>query len=101
MAWPLFTVAVVGESMAPTHYPDDWLLCQRASTVQPGQVVVVTRPGVGLVVKRAHHVRADGSVWVLGDNPNPAASTDSRNWGWLDASAVVGRVVLRYRRGTR
>lgn len=97
----LFAVEVAGESMSPTFGPGDWLLCRRTHKIRTGQVVVMQRPGVGFVVKRARNVRVDGALWVVGDNPDPAASTDSRQWGWVSASDVCGRVWLRYRRGRR
>jgi hypothetical protein len=34
--------------------------------------------------------------WVEGDNPG---STDSRSWGWLDSSQILGKVLLRYKKG--
>ena len=34
--------------------------------------------------------------WFEGDNP---ASTDSRSWGWLDIQQILGKVILRYKKG--
>jgi hypothetical protein len=34
--------------------------------------------------------------WFEGDNP---ASTDSRSWGWLDLQQILGKVILRYKKG--
>lgn len=51
-----------------------------------------------LLVKRA--IRLDGSGWwVEGDNPTK--STDSRQFGPILTDEIVGRVLLRYRRGDR
>ncbi len=38
-------------------------------------------------------------IWVEGDNKG--ASTDSRNWGALDSSEVIGKLILRYRRAPK
>ncbi len=69
-------------------------------TLRPGQVVVFTRsrkPGVGDIVMITHEglekikriARAEpGRIYVLGDNP--AASTDSRTFGWLGEEHIIG-----------
>jgi signal peptidase I len=36
-----------------------------------------------------------GNVFVLGDNRTPGGSSDSREWGLLPSSDVVGNVVMR------
>ena len=38
---------------------------------------------------------ANGSVFVIGDNRNPGASYDSREWGQLDTSYIIGNVAMR------
>ena len=45
------------------------------------------------MVKRVAAVDATG-LTVLGDNP--AASTDSRTFGTVDPSLVLGRAIYRY-----
>jgi len=60
---------------------------------QPGDVVLAKHPfhtGVWLV-KRVDRIMPDGCVFVVGDNP--AESTDSRSWGALEPSRIIGRVV--------
>ena len=41
-------------------------------------------------------VNNDIGIWVEGDNKDK--STDSRSWGALDSSEVIGKLIFRYRR---
>ena len=86
--------AVEGRSMAPTLEPGDWLvvtpLPRWGGGLRRGWLVVARRPDRPEVevVKRVAAVGEDEAVTLLGDNP--AASTDSRQFGAVPASAVVG-----------
>ncbi len=89
--------------MSPTYNDGDWLLFRRLRAVSAaqllvGKVVVIEResyPGI-LLIKRV--MRADeNGLWVEGDNKD--ASTDSRTWGLLAPREIVGRVLIRFRRG--
>jgi nickel-type superoxide dismutase maturation protease len=65
--------------------------------ISPGQVVAVEDPRDPrrVLVKRVRAVdAAAGTLEVLGDAP--AASTDSRTFGPVPRSSVVGRAVYRY-----
>ena len=90
-----FRVAVEGGSMAPTLEPGDFLVAVRARRLRPGVLAVLEhpdRPGFEMV-KRL--VRASGGAWwVEGDRAE--GSTDSRSFGWVSASSIRGRAVLRY-----
>lgn len=92
------TAAVVaGDSMAPGLLAGDWVVIRRTRRVRPGQVVAFTDPRDPrrVMVKRIQ--RATGSGWyVLGDNP--PRSTDSRDFGSVPPTAVLGRVLFRYHR---
>ncbi|MBV9285574.1 MAG: nickel-type superoxide dismutase maturation protease [Acidimicrobiia bacterium] len=96
--WPLRRVAVNGDSMRPALEPGDRLLVVRFPRLRPspGDVVAVVDPREPnrVLVKRVTDVDADGRVTVVGDNP--AASTDSRTFGAVDAGLVVGRAFYRY-----
>jgi nickel-type superoxide dismutase maturation protease len=96
MRWPLRRVLVSGTSMSPTLRPEDQLLVWLRTPRRPraGRVVVVALPDRPLSVKRVQLVGPDGRVWVAGDNP--AASTDSRQLGWLASSSIAGTVCCRY-----
>jgi signal peptidase I len=76
------------------------------SPLSVGDVVVVNHPArnstvckriVGLpgdqVLNRGLLIVPDGHLWLEGDNP--ANSTDSRHYGTVPASLVVGRVLAR------
>ena len=94
----LFRVAVAGRSMEPTFRDGDWLLVRRVRRPpRAGEVVVATDPRTPqrLIVKRVHEV-GPGGVTVRGDHPDPAGSTDSRQYGPISDRSIVGRPLLRY-----
>ena len=99
------TVKVAGSSMTPAYNAGDWLLVrffagppgQKYGDRLVGKVVVIEReerPGIFLV-KRLQKTHGE-IYWVQGDNDE---STDSRTWGWIPANELVGKVVLRYKKG--
>jgi nickel-type superoxide dismutase maturation protease len=105
MRWPLSTVAVVEQSMAPALRPGDWLLVWRGlrsarpPRVRPGQLVVAWQPDRSdfLLVKRA--VRRTGQGWWLESDNRGAGAVDSRSFGAVPGDLISGRVLLRFRRG--
>lgn len=98
-SWP-HRVAVEGRSMVPTLSPGDWLLVDplayRDRGPAVGDIVVAPDPRepARLLVKRVGRASSDGSLELHGDSPD--ASTDSRAFGPLPASAVTGRAWARY-----
>ncbi len=103
---PVRRVEVTGGSMAPALLPGDRLvvvgrpawsrLTGRDRWPIPGEVVAVRDPRVPdrILVKRVGSVdRPGGTVTVVGD---AAASTDSRTFGPVPRSSVLGRAVYRY-----
>ena len=88
-------VEVSGYSMTPAFEPGDRLLVAPPIRVRPGQVVALTDPRRSdrLLVKRVMSIRS-GQVEVSGDND--LASTDSRHFGPVPRSSLVGAVVYRY-----
>ena len=109
-------VEVRGDSMSPNFNDGDWLLfrllpAKSKSGTLVGKVVLIQRHSeIGkdfLQVKRV--VKVDESnesnesnetkFWVEGDNKS--ASTDSRSWGALDSSEVIGKLIFRYRRARK
>jgi signal peptidase I len=100
-------VEVRGDSMSPNYNEGDWLLfrvlpAKSKENELVGKVVLIQRrSNLGedfLQVKRVIHVHNDTNeteIWVEGDNKEK--STDSRSWGALDSSEVIGKLILRYR----
>jgi nickel-type superoxide dismutase maturation protease len=95
-------IEVVGSSMAPALLPGDRLVVVAQPWApgrwpRPGEVVAVRDPRRPdrILVKRVGGVdRSAGIFEVLGDAAD--ASTDSRSFGPVPRSALVGRAVYRY-----
>jgi nickel-type superoxide dismutase maturation protease len=93
---------VVGRSMEPTLLAGDRLVVLGRPVgpphlPAPGTVVALRdprQPDRTLVKRVADVDRGTGTVGVLGDAPG--ASTDSRTFGPVPRSSLVGRVVYRY-----
>jgi signal peptidase I len=108
-------VELRGDSMSPNFNDGDWLLFRllpakvRVGKLV-GKVVLVQRQSdLGtdfLQVKRVTKLTGNSNInpnignetkfWVEGDNKS--ASTDSRSWGALDSTEVIGKLLFRYRR---
>jgi hypothetical protein len=81
---------VVGPSMAPKLMPGQLVVATSLfRKLHPGQVVIIRRNNRELV-KRIERIEKN-KVFVIGDNL--AASTDSRQFGWLDYRYVVALVI--------
>jgi phage repressor protein C with HTH and peptisase S24 domain len=80
---------VVGESMMPTLRPGALVIAIPAHRLRPKDIVIVTHNGLEKI-KRIERIE-NAQVFVVGDNP--AHSTDSRMFGWLDQVAVTARVI--------
>ena len=75
--------------MSPTLLPGQLVVGWRTDALRPGDVVIVSQGGLEKI-KRIE--RQQGSLlYLLGDNP--AASTDSRSFGWVQADTIVAKVV--------
>jgi nickel-type superoxide dismutase maturation protease len=101
--WRTFRrVEVTGSSMSPSLLPGDRLLVLVPPLTaprwpKPGEVVAVRDPRdrSRLLIKRVAAVdHRRGTLDVRGDAPD--ASTDSRAFGPVPRSSVVGRAVYRY-----
>ena len=92
--------------MSPTLSGGDWILCtyrpgglsRRVLAGSIGKIVLVRRraePDL-LTIKRLMK-ELDTGYWVEGDDAK--ASTDSRNYLTIAGEEIVGRYLMRYRRG--
>jgi nickel-type superoxide dismutase maturation protease len=85
--------------MAP-RLPSGSLIVARpiddATRLRIGDVVVARRPDRPdlEIVKRIQAIDTDGAIFLAGDNP--AASTDSRQFGAVTRHHVLARVGWRY-----
>jgi hypothetical protein len=76
--------------MAPKLRPGQLIVATALfRKLRPGQVVIVERNNKQLI-KRIERIEED-KVFVIGDNL--AVSIDSRQFGWLDRSAIVALVL--------
>lgn len=93
-------VRVAGYSMVPTLDDGEFVLIDPARVPRAGDLVVAQHPRPSpdqassqvFVVKRLTERRSDGRL-ILGSD-NPAAGTDSRTWGPVDPSLIVGTVTV-------
>lgn len=90
----LTRLEIEGLSMVPALGPGDRVLVLRTDRVAVGDVVAFKDPEGGeTLVKRVTGIER-GSVRVEGDNLGP--SRDSRHFGPVPRSAIVGRVLWCY-----
>ena len=98
---PVVRYDVDGPSMEPAYRHGDRVLVNRLAYARRepavGDVVVVRDPDDAsrhLLKRVAAAKGVDGSVFVLGDNA--AMSRDSRVFGALPRSAIVGKALFKY-----
>lgn len=83
-----------GPSMLPAYKSGDLVLIEKLSyrfrDPKVGEVIVFNSPLGGDLVKRVIRKIAPGRYWLEGDNSE--LSTDSRQFGPVAKTAIVGRV---------
>lgn len=64
-----------------------------------GDVVLVRHPTMAStrIIKRVGDLRDGGDLWLVGDNADE--STDSRHFGPVPRTRLIGRVVARFSSG--
>ena len=104
-------------SMVPTLWPGDTVLAELGSAVHVGDIALVCwdgsqnvsglterLPNQGLshmispsllLVKRVGEIFYDGGVYLISDNANEPNALDSRHFGVIEASRIIGRVTSR------
>ncbi len=85
-------VTIIGDSMWPTYNDGDIIECVEydGSEITVSSIVVFPHPMKNNVtcVKRVKSV-GEKDLFVEGDNPDPLASEDSHNFGWVLKESVV------------
>ncbi len=88
---------IAGDSMSPTLCAGQLVLFVATQKYSPGAVIMFRHNELEKVKRIS---RVDGArLYVLGDNPS--ASTDSRNFGWIEGGQVLGRLILPSRATTQ
>lgn len=93
---------VNGRSMHPTLAEGDTVLVDTAvyhhTPPQVGHIVLAQHPfePENKLIKRITAVTADGRYFLQGDNPDSLASTDSRSFGPLRPSQILGQITHRF-----
>jgi phage repressor protein C with HTH and peptisase S24 domain len=89
MKFPISHFVIHGNSMFPTLKPGQHVFTVNwFFQIKVGDLVVARVDGKD-IIKRVGQLKA-GKVFLVGDNK--AASTDSREFGWIDVIQVVRKV---------
>lgn len=88
-AFPLYRVT--GSSMEPALSHGQLILCIRCKRLKKGDIALFRCKG-RVLIKRVARV-SSGGYFMTGDNA--AASIDSRTFGRIPKSAVIGRMLFR------
>ena len=86
---------IVQTSMEPTLMENDVVFAFKRwrNNYRKGDIVVFNAPDGNRLVKRVAHLSTDGNqLFLLGDNSR--SSKDSRHFGCVDKSQVLGKVRL-------
>lgn len=75
--------------MVPTLHAGQLVVGRQAHELRPGDVVIVSHDGLEKI-KRIEKQQGN-LLYLLGDNPG--ASTDSRQFGWVQAHTIVAKIV--------
>ena len=90
---------VQGHSLYPEFRDGDYVLAVRvpfpSGKIKSGNVIVFRQPVHGLLVKRVQKVLDDGTAFEV--RGTQIESTDSRNFGPVPLSQVLGKVIWHIR----
>jgi nickel-type superoxide dismutase maturation protease len=92
---PIFSVKVIGPSMEPTLKNGQTCLAVKGNFLaRPGAIAVFVHPARPEFVEVKRLVnKTSGKWWVAGDNESE--STDSRDFGAIEAAAIKGIVIKK------
>ena len=78
--------------MWPTFHDGDQVEADSNTKADVGDVVVAKHPWKNMhIVKRVKRIQ-DGEFFREGDNPDPTGTEDSRNFGLVPASSIIGTI---------
>jgi nickel-type superoxide dismutase maturation protease len=88
---------IQGSSMSPTFSPGDTVVASSLpyllTKLKCGDIIVCTDPrNERILIKRIARIRKD-EYFVVGDNK--AASTDSRQFGFIQRKDIIGKVLYK------
>ena len=86
--------------MSPIYQDGDYVLVQKMffrSSLRPGDTIAFRHGVYGVMLKRIERLEPDsGLVYVIGENA--AFSTDSRDFGPIHQSDMIGKVIFNWRK---
>lgn len=94
---PLFVFTIHGNSMSPLFRGGEKVLVLRFIYIlippRIDDIVIAIDPRDGkYLLKRVHQIK-NKKIFLMGDNY--LESTDSRKFGMIDASALIGKIIYK------
>ena len=90
---------ITGNSLTPEYQEGDFVLISKVPflLVPPsgGDIIAFRQPGYGLLIKRINEVLPDGTLDVIGSQPE---SVDSRVFGPIKRKDILGKVIWHIQR---
>lgn len=90
---------VTGNSLTPEYQEGDFVFISKIPFLfcppSPGDIVAFNQPGYGFLIKRIQQVASDGSLNVVGTQPE---SIDSRIFGQIKREDLLGKVIWHIRK---
>lgn len=95
----VYPLRVNGDSMEPALRAGALVIARPVDSrtrLRVGDVVVARRPDRPEleIIKRIHAIDEAGNIFLIGDNP--ARSTESVDFGWVQRDHILARVRWRY-----
>lgn len=85
--------------MSPTLNHGDFILACRFFSLKVNDVIVVDHPIYNRIIKRIDQINPQQKIWLKGDNSTESVS--SEQMGWIDPSAVKGKVIYCIKKNRR